>query len=85
MKKQVPGLSSEPLFRGDSDLVAKFVEGGGTDGVEGVGDFSMREFSEVDESVLPELESFPAGEGAGGAGGNLGEEGPVLFQEGGRS
>lgn len=43
----------------------------------------MREFSEVDEAVFSELKVIPAGEGTGVAGGDLGEESPVLLEEGG--
>ena len=48
MISMIPGLSSEPLLSGDSDLVAKLGEGRRANSLEGFWDFTMGKLSEVD-------------------------------------
>ena len=53
-------MSSDPGFADHSNFVAKFSKLGGSVKLEGFWDFSMREFSEIDEAVLAELKSLSA-------------------------
>jgi hypothetical protein len=73
MGGEVRGLGVRPGFAGYSDLVAKFVSLGGTDGSEGLGDFAMGEFSEIQKAVLTELEAVATGGGAGSGFAELGK------------
>ena len=60
-KVELRGLTANPVFASHSDLVGQFVDFSGADCAESFGYLSVGEFSEIDESVLAELQSFSAG------------------------
>ena len=76
----IPSLSCNPLFRGDSDLVAEFIEGRRADRLKSIWDFAMRKFSKVDQTTFAELKTVPTSERTGLLGCYLREEGTVLFK-----
>ena len=61
--KILRSLMAQPLLSHYCDSIREFVMGGRSGELKGIGDFTMREFSEVNKPGLAELESVPLGWG----------------------